>query len=610
MGYGFDNVADVLSLPPILMEKYLEAAEQITGQAIRDPAYPRLKQSIAGTTFQRGRSSSLGNGSHAMFTTDVIKKKLEFPETGEYLIRVRAFGDQAGDEPARLAFVIDGKEKTTKDVPATMDEPGEYELRVDVAKGNHTIGLAFVNDYYNRDAKADRNLYVNRVWIEGPLNLTKIHEQIFFVQHGQEEQAQIEAAKKILRRFAGRAFRRPVTKPELQRLLSMYQQSRDENDSFEGAIGFALQAILVSPHFLFKIEQPTQENRTRDLNPYELGTSLSYFLWSTMPDAELFDLARSDKLLVPEVYRQQIIRMLADPRSNSLVENFAAQWLQLRALTDFQPDPELFPGIDGDMRDDMAQETKLLFADLLKRDASIFELLGSKYTFLNERLAKHYQIDSVTGNQFRQVELDGQRRGGLLTQASILTLTSNPNRTSPVKRGKWILENLLGAEPSNPAPDVMALEDQSELTGTLRERMEQHRKNPECATCHLTMDALGFSLENYDAVGRWREKDEDLPIDASGELPDGTVFTGANGLQKLVGNEMRDQFLRCFAEKLLIYALGRGLEYYDECTVDKILERAASSDYRISEFVLAICESEPFRQRRGQLLTERESPDE
>ena len=323
-----------------------------------------------------------------------------------------------------------------------------------------------------------------------------------------------------------------------------------------------------------------------------------------MPDAELFEQAFRDRLTDSDSLREQVARMLEHSRSSALVENFAAQWLQLRLLEGLQPDPDLFPGVDANMRSDMIQETKLLFADLLKRDASVLDALDAEYTFINERLAKHYELDGVTGDHFRRVELDASRRGGLLTQASILTLTSNPNRTSPVKRGKWIMENLLGDEPSPPDPDVMALEEQPELTGTLRQRMEQHRSDPNCASCHLTMDALGFSLENYDPVGRWRLTDEDLPIDATSELPDGTQFEGAVGLRTMVREQMKDKFVRCFAEKLLIYALGRGLEYYDECTVDKIIERAATKDYCISEFIMAICESEPFRQRRGPTVLE------
>ena len=605
VGYGFDNIADVLSLPPILLEKYLDAAEQIIKRAINDPNHPALTKSVAGANFERGKRSSIQNGSHLMITNDVITTRLEFPQSGRYTIRIRAFADQAGDQTAKMAILLDGKQQATASVTATADKPDEYEISVTVPAGSHLLGVAFINDFYDAKTNADRNLYINRVWVSGPSNLSETHENIFFVPKLEGQQAQWEVARKILERFASRAFRRPAKTSELDRLLSLYEQSREDGDSFEGAVGYSLQALLVSPQFLFKIEHPTESKRTRDLNPYELATSLSYFLWSTMPDAELFESASAGRLADPAEYRVQIERMLSDPRSASLVENFAAQWLQLRSLNDFQPDPELFPGVDAEMRADMATETKLLFSDVLERDASVLELLNAEYTFINERLAKHYVIENISGANFRKVQLlDRNRRGGLLTQASILTLTSNPTRTSPVKRGKWILENLLGEQPGIPDPNIMSLEDQPELTGTLRERMEQHRSDPNCAACHLTMDAIGFSLEHYDAVGRWREMDGDLPVKAEGMLPDGTVFEGATGLQELVGDKMKEKFLRCFAEKLLIYALGRGLEYYDECSLDKILETAAENDYRISDFVRAICESDPFRKRRGRTIIE------
>ena len=282
-----------------------------------------------------------------------------------------------------------------------------------------------------------------------------------------------------------------------------------------------------------------------------------------------------------------------------MIENFVAQWLQLRHLEHFQPDPDLFPGIDQAMRRDMATETKMVFADLIQRNASIIEILETDHSFLNERLANHYGIPNVTGPDFRSVETREFGRVGLMTHASVLTLTSNPTRTSPVKRGKWIMENLLGEEPPPPDPAAMQLEDQAELTGTLRQRMEQHRANPACAVCHKVMDQLGFALENYDAVGRWRDQDDTNAIDATGELPDGTVFEGSTELQQTVKTKMRDQFVRCSTEKMLIYALGRGLEYFDECTVDKIMEQVEPNNFRFSDLILAVATSEPFTKRQG-----------
>ena len=600
VGYGFDNIADVLSLPPVLMEKYFDAAESITSSAIVDPATPEFSVSFAGSSFRGGKRTRNSGATRSLIVNTRTYRTIDVPKSGDYVIRIRAFGDQVGDEPCEMGIGIDRKQVDVIKVLATDDKAGEYQIGLTMEKGSHRLSLAFLNDFYDPNRGLDRNLYINRVWISGPVNVTDTHRAIIFVDPEDDDSKQQAAARKVLRRFASRAFRRPVTVEEMNRLVGLYTQARLDGDSFEAAIQFTLQAILVSPHFLYKIETPASDGQSRSLSEFEAATALSYFLWSTMPDDELFYLAYTDEFLKPDVYKKQVSRMLQSDRSRALVENFAAQWLQLRALKDLQPDPELFPGVDAAMRNDMIKETKLLFADLVKRDGSVLELLNSQHTFVNHRLARHYGLDGVQGDQFVKVNLDGKRRGGLLTQASILTLTSNPTRTSPVKRGKWILENLLGEEPTIPDPDVMSLEDQPELTGSLRERMEQHRKNPSCAACHLTMDALGFSLEHYDAVGRWRDQDDDLPIDAAGELPDGTKFSGAEGLQQLVSTKMKDQFLRCFTEKLLIYALGRGLEYYDECTVDKILEVAAKQDYRISSFIHAIADSDPFLKRRGQ----------
>ena len=318
-----------------------------------------------------------------------------------------------------------------------------------------------------------------------------------------------------------------------------------------------------------------------------------------MPDNELFRLAARQQLSDPTEYRRQIVRMLKDPKANALVENFVEQWLQLGHLEHFKPDPDLFPNVDLEMQRDMVMETKLLFADLIKRNASILDALDSDSSFINQRLAEHYGVPGVRGENFRKVTMSKYGRRGLMTQASVLTLTSNPTRTSPVKRGKWILENLLGEEPPPPDPSAMQLEDQAKLTGTLRQRMEQHRADPACAVCHKVMDQLGFALENYDAVGKWRDTDETSTIDASGELPDGTLFTGAIELQKTVKTKMKDKFVRCMTEKMLIYALGRGLEYFDDCSVDKIIAEIEPGGYRFSDLIIAIATSDPFIKRTG-----------
>ena len=505
-----------------------------------------------------------------------------------------------------MVIDADGRQRQAFKVTKSFDE-GDSELsgtfRFDRA-GKHRIRIAFENDYHRptrrNEDPVDRNLYLASVTLTGPLEVEPgQYGRLVIGDPGQSRSQQRESAKRSVQIFASRAYRRPAKSVEVDRLMKLYDGAIVSGDSFEVALRYPLQAVLVSPHFLYRIQQPVPAGEIGQLGGYELASSLSYFLWSSMPDAELFSLAAKNQLNDESQIRRQVKRMLADKRSRSLVRNFTSQWLQLRTLSRLQPDRDLFPGVDGQLRKDMETETKLLVYDLIRRDAKIDELLNADYTFLNDRLAKHYGVPGVAGKRFQKISSNRTQRIGLLTHASILTLTSNPNRTSPVKRGKWIMENLLGEEPPPPDPDAMQLEDQSELTGSLRERMEQHRADPACAVCHKVMDELGFALENFDAVGRWRTKDEAGEIDAHGELPDGTTFTGAKELQVMIGKEMRQQFVRCVAEKMLVYALGRGLEYYDECTLDEIVKHLEKHEGRFSELVVAICLSDPFRKRSG-----------
>jgi hypothetical protein len=361
-----------------------------------------------------------------------------------------------------------------------------------------------------------------------------------------------------------------------------------------------LKAALVSPHFLFRIEDdPKDPKGIRTLNDFELATRLSYFLWSSMPDEELFKLAEKNELRKPGVLKAQIQRMLKDPKSVALVENFAGQWLQLRNVTTAAPDKGYFPSWGETLRKAMIKETELYFHYIVKEDRSILEFLDSDYTFVNERLARHYGMYNIKGDEFRKINFTDKKRGGVLTHASVLTVTSNPTRTSPVKRGKLILENILGTPPPPPAPDVPELPPTGELKGTLRQQMEQHRSNPSCASCHSKLDPLGFGLENFDAVGGWRDTDNKQKIDSSGVLPTGAKFDGPAELRKtLLG--MSDQFRRCLAEKMLTYALGRGLEYYDKCVVDDIVKKTKTGKDHFSELVLAVVESDAFQKRRGQ----------
>jgi hypothetical protein len=412
-----------------------------------------------------------------------------------------------------------------------------------------------------------------------------------------------DRARRILEAFATRAYRRPVGAAEVDRLARLVQDAQKEGDGFEAALRLPLQAVLVSPHFLFRVEldhEPDNPAAVHPVTDFELASRLSYFLWSSMPDEELFALARQRRLRQDGNLQAQVRRMLKDSRSRALVDNFAGQWLQTRNLKALNPDPATFPGFDEPLREAMRRETELFFEAVLREDRSVLEFLDADFTFLNERLARHYGIAGVTGADFRRVSLAGSPRGGVLTQASVLTVTSNPTRTSPVKRGKWILENILGASIPPPPPGAGELSEDKAvvLSGSLRKRMEQHRANPACASCHQRMDPLGFGFENFDGVGAWRERDGKFPVDPSGVLPDGRSFQGPRELRAILKTQTA-AFVHCLAEKMLTYALGRGLEAYDDAAVDGIGRALAADGYRFSRLVLEIVQSDPFQKRRG-----------
>jgi mono/diheme cytochrome c family protein len=605
VGYGFDNIGDVLSLSPLLVEKYLNAAEKITKAAIVVPE-------AAGPT-QKWEAEKLAGGeandaSRILASTGEILTGFEAAKDGEYLLRARAFGQQAGPEPARMEFRVDGKPVRLVDVTAVEGAPEVYQLRLRLPSGKHQFAVAFTNDYYRPDdpnpENRDRNLGVDYLEVVGPLEsptgeLPASHQQIFICQP--TAATRDECARKILANFARRAYRRPVTATEVERLVRIAQLARAEGESFERGIQLAVQAALVSPHFLFRVEiDPSPNNpEAHPISDYELAARLSYFLWSSMPDETLFQLAAKKQLRKPEVLEAQARRMLKDSKARSLVENFGEQWLTLRNLKSVSPDPKRFPAWNDGLRADMLKETALFFEAIMREDRSVLDFLDGKFTFLNERLAKLYGIDGVQGEQFRKVALAGDQRMGVLTQASILTVTSNPTRTSPVKRGKWVLEQILGTPPPPPPPDVPELKEAGMLTGTLRQRMEQHRKDPGCASCHARLDPLGFGLENFDAVGAWRTQDGDAPIDASGTLPNGKSFAGPAQLIAILKGQ-KNQFVKNLSAMLLTYALGRGMEETDRCAVDTISAGVAGDQYRFSALVVQIVKSEPFRMRRGE----------
>ncbi|HVF09825.1 MAG TPA: DUF1592 domain-containing protein, partial [Abditibacteriaceae bacterium] len=415
------------------------------------------------------------------------------------------------------------------------------------------------------------------------------------------------AARTMLTRLAERAYRRPPTSQDIERLMRAYDLATKNGESFAHGMHLAVQAVLVSPHFLFRVEAEPQQIKAgsdRALNSYELASRLSYFLWSSMPDDELLAVAARGELTQPAVLEREARRMLQDPKARALADNFAGQWLMLRNLRDVSPDPKNFPHFNDNLREAMKQESLLFFGEIVKQDRSILDFLDGKFTYLNDQLAEHYGIDGITGDKFQRVALTGaaaRERGGVLTHASVLTVTSNPTRTSPVKRGKWVLEQLLGTPPPPPPPGVPDLKDNhaARTATTLRERMADHLKNPECASCHTRMDPIGFSLENYDAVGRWRWRDGDFPINASATLPDSGRFVGPNQL-KAVLMRKSSQFSRAFAEKMLTYALGRGLEAGDKRAVDDITKTVAAKEHRFSALITAVVHSDPFRKSRSE----------
>jgi hypothetical protein len=503
-----------------------------------------------------------------------------------------------------MKLALDGDDVKTFDVEGRRTL-AIYEQRFTAKEGDQRIAISFINDFYDEERGRDRNLFVHSVEVEGPFglgdNLPETHRRIVAVKPNGNRTAD-DAARENLKPLLKRAFRRPVNDAEVAQYAKFAQLAVGRGESFERGMQVALQAILVSPHFLFRVEDDSRKDSQgrQTLSDYELASRLSYFLWSSMPDDELFRLAEQKKLRDDKTLEQQVRRMLADEKAGELIENFAGQWLGLRKLAtnEVEPDNELFPEFNDQIRRDMWEETERFFGHVVREDRSVLDLINGRYTFVNERLAKFYGLEGVEGNEFRRVEFDQQPRAGIVTHPSILTLTSYPDRTSPVKRGEWVLANLLGDAPPDPPPLVPALEETSKANPDLpmRKQLELHREDPGCASCHVVMDEIGFGLENFDAIGRWREKIGKHPVDAVGTLPSGERFEGPVELVQIL-MQRKDDFARCLTEKLLTYALGRGLEYYDRCAVDEITGRLKENDYRFSALVTGIVQSEPFRLR-------------
>ncbi|HLK56299.1 MAG TPA: DUF1592 domain-containing protein [Chthonomonadaceae bacterium] len=661
-GYGFDNIGDVLSLSPSQMEKYVASAEKIARAAVFGPeALPPtlVRHEASGRRIVVGTAVPVRYDATGLNLPNSLHVMHRFPVDGEYLFRFCLNGLRPlGSEALHYGLWIDGRQVQALEFDPTGDaafNPDRQdfsgrtlECRLRVTAGEHWVAATIERMYEGlppeyggpnpskrqvslpefkpppglppERIEAIRKLVEARRKVKAPTNDARVSALEIGGPYAQAKGPSEESlrriftcghlhgghnpdcTRKIAYDLARRAFRRPVTSQEVDRLASLVSLAQKQGDSYEEGICLALQGILVSPHFLYRIERDlpaANTNTAHLLSQHELASRLSYFLWSSMPDDALRDCADRQTLRNPDVLAAQVRRMLKDPRSQALAENFGGQWLHFRALESVRPDRDRFPDFDDYLRMSMRQETEMFFDSVVRDDRSILDLLLGKYTFLNERLASFYGIPGVVGPEFRRVDLTGTARGGVLTQASVLTVTSYPNRTSPVLRGKWILENILNAPPPSPPPGVPNLDVSAVGSATsLRQQLEQHRKNPTCAACHARMDPLGFGLENFDAIGAWRTNDGKIAIDASGSLPDGRSFQGPDGLKAILKAD-RDAFAQCLTEKLLTYALGRGLERYDRATVKEITQRTATKDYRFSNLVLEIVTSRPFQMRRG-----------
>jgi hypothetical protein len=632
--YGFDNVG-AAGLSPTLLERYLSAAQKISRLAVGAPLHTPaanvfvLPADLTQEEHVEGLPFGTRGGTAVNFT---------FPEDAEYEIQIRLMRNRNENvegltEPHDLDVTLDGQRLALFTVKpnrsaigggayyADPDVDKNLKIHIPVKAGPHSVGSAFIMKtealieterqpyvaHFNNDRHPRVQPAVYSISITGPFDATGSGDtpsrRRVFVCRPIKTSDEERCAVNIISTLARRAYRRPVTDEDIRMPLAFYKDARDTGD-FDSGIEMALRAILTSPEFLIHVERDPVAQRGQTpyrISDLELASRLSFFLWGSIPDDELLDLAAKRKLHEPATLEKQVRRMLSDARAESLVTNFADQWLYLRNLAAASPDPRLFPDFDDNLRQAMRRETELLFESVMKEDRSVLELLSADYTFLNERLAKHYGIPNVYGSNFRRVVLSKDSiRGGLLGQGSILTVTSYGNRTSPVLRGKWILENILGTPPPPPPPNVPPLKDNN-TTGpvpTMRERMAQHRNNPACSGCHQLMDPIGLSMEHFDAVGRWRNRSEgDVTIDASGALPSGAAFEGVDGLKAAVLAHP-DAFINTLTGKLLTYALGRGLDYYDAPAVRAITREAQANDLRFSSLVSGIVKSIPFQMRR------------
>ena len=610
-GYGFDNIGDVLTVSPLHIEKYISAARRASRLAVGTLTPKPIVERYAP---QAGTQNEAIDGLPQNERGGILFKHV-FPFYADYTITIRVRGRRMPHMPSpQLDVRVDGERIKLIDSAFSNLEAQQgtrlYEIPLTIEAGEHEIAAGFLNEYLipetssEGDLKSAFNYSVDYVLIGGPYATTRVgiqesQERIFICRPADVDQEE-DCARKILSNLARRGYRGPVTPEDINPLIGLFSEGRKDGGSFEHGIEMALSGLLVSPRFLYRspaLPEGGNVNEIYELSDIDLASRLSFFLWSSIPDEELLLIAEEGNLKKPEILSAQIDRMLTDPKARALVDNFGGQWLHLRNVQDWTPDPERYDYFDNSLRYAFQQETELFIANMIKEDRSILDLIDADYTFVNERLAEYYGIDGVEGGYFRRVPLIGTGRGGLLGQGSILMVTSYPTRTSPVLRGKWVLENLLGSPPPPPPPDVPALDDSAEISaGSLREALEQHRANAACAVCHDRLDPLGFALESFDAVGRKRVTEHGLEVDDTGSLPDGTVVDGIDGLRNVLMMR-KDEFVETFAEKLLTYAIGRGLEPSDRSTLREIRRTVEASDYRFSALVGGIVGSVPFRMR-------------
>ena len=598
-GYGFDNIGDVLTVSPTLMQKYLSAAEQIASRAVGGDPLPK-----PGVLLRRDRVRKIGPGAIRM--KDIVEYD------AEYIVRVLILGHRgAKDAPVNLLISVDRKPAKSVSVPVQISavnqqggatQRGSQEVRLFLPVGEHTFQAEFVNDEglqaipENQRANAGRNIFPDAFEIAGPYPAEGQHPSQKKVLTC-DPASGATCVNTILTTLSRRAYRRPSTRAEVAALMRIYDKAAKARYTPAQSLQFALTAMLVSPQFLFRIERDPKPGSSTQISDLDLASRLSYFLWCSMPDDELLRLGESNKLHLPETLDAQVKRMIADARSSAFADNFAGQWLETRSLDAMKPDPKLFPTWGPELKDAMRTETRMFFEAVLREGRPVSDFIDGKYTFLNDQLAKHYGIEGVEGHEFRRVELATDQRSGVFTQAGVLTVSSYPTRTSVVLRGKYLLENVLNAPPPPPPADVPALDEASVgVNKSGRQLMEAHRANAVCASCHARMDPLGFGLENYDAIGRWRTQDGKFPVDSSGEFPNGKTFHGPAEMKTLLKDNMTE-FTRCLAEKMLTYSLGRGVEPYDRRTVQDLVRQTAAREYNLQALVLAIVHSAPFQQR-------------